>query len=273
MSRASRAGRNIGRKRGGSGGGGESSRTLYETYVKKLSQSFFNDITVKLQSGDIDIGSDSFIEHATKAPSDIKKRKVSTWGIMPTRIALSGIGDHNGSYVIKEIRNQLDRSGGFQANVGLLTTDEFLQKGVRATHAILSALGVGFLEKYISKFRYQVESSIKIRNVDIAYNLNELNKDKEGDYEDKGYSGYAVISADSKGEDTSARLTLEIRKEFGFDDDLTSHMFERGRDDISVAYNAMNDNMMMHAQDTYTEFVDKETVGLEAEGESELPLD
>lgn len=260
----------IGRPSRGSRGGGESSRTLYETYVKKLSESFFNDITLRLQSGDVDIGSDSFIHYAVKTTSEVKKRKIKTWGIMPTRVVVDGVGDFNGSYVIKEIRNQLDRSGGFQTTLGLVTTDEFLQKGVRITSAIVNVLGSGFLDRYISKFSYHINEPLTIRNTEIAFNVDSL-KEKRGVGErainyltGKQYdaAGYAVISADAKNDSNAARMILEIRDLFGFGGDLTEHIFRSGDDPVQVASNAMNSNVMMHGEDTYTNFLFDEDVPL-----------
>jgi len=262
-SNAGKQGRRIGRK---SGRGAGSSRTLYETYIKKLHDSYFNDVKVKLQSGDIDIGSDSFIKYATKGPAEVKKRTVYTWGIAPTRIALSGVGDFNGSYVLRELTNKLSRSGGFQSTVGLVTTDEFLQKGSRLTRSILDSLGVGFTDRYMSKFVYHTEKAINVRNIDISYNIGKEKDNKEGTES----SGFMVLSPDAKADDNVGnRMTRELRVTYGFTGSVGSDIFSRGYDDLSVAYNAMNKNVLTHALDTWQDYLKDEQATRDAEAESE----
>jgi hypothetical protein len=214
---------------------------MYDAYVKKLKESFFNDLNVTLQSGDIFIGTISFTQSEKLTGSDVKARKVSSWGIVPTRITLRGVGDFKGTYTLKEVRNTLDRSGGFKGVLGLITTDEFIQKGSRMTSAITAILGPNFLHNYISSFIF--EKPIKVSNIEINSNMGSKSRKVYSASTERIAAAEEVLSEDAKSTKDPSLLNYQIRQALRLKTEFGAELYQRGGGDMAIVHTAMNENM------------------------------
>jgi len=246
---AYRPGRNRGR-RGNRGSSGGSPRDLYETYIKKIKDSFFNDVTLTLQSADVMLGSNSFVKNSEQiSNTNIQQRTVTTWGIVPTRVSLKGPGEMEGTYTLKELTNTLDSRGGFKAKAGCITTDEFIKKGQRMVGTIASVLGVGFKERIVSMFDFQ--ESLEIFNKKISDNQSKKSEEKVGEMKDQ--EGVNVLSGDAAGVNEYL-LTQRMKAVFGFGD-YSGSLFSSQGSRMNTVYGAMHDNMKMEAFDNFSDYL------------------